>query len=254
MGWDVRRIIAGIDVKDGRVVKGVRFADPRDAGDPVEAAALYSREGADEICLLDIAASVEGRKTFAALVSEVKKAIETPLSVSGGIKSVADVGDVLAAGADAVGIGSAAVRAPGLVRDAAREYGGSKITIAMDVKRQRSGAYTVMVDMGRTDTGLDALEAAKRLEADGAGSVLLTSFDADGVMGGYDVPLCKAFAEALAIPVVASGGAGSMGHFLEVLTGSDVEAAFAASVFHFGTVRIPELKRFLRDRGVGVRI
>ncbi len=252
MKYPVKRIIAGLDVKDGKVVKSISFVNFQDAGDPVENAALYAGEGIDEICLLDIAATVEKRKTFTDMIRKVSKAVTVPLSVSGGIRVADDVGEALEAGAYRVGIGSAAVRNPDLVRRASREYGEDKIIVSIDAKAISPDKYTVMIEMGRTDTGLDALLWAKTCEANGAGAILLTAYDRDGAKNGFDIPLCRLFARELGIPVIASGGAGSMEHFLEVLRDTEVEAAFAASVFHFGLVRIPELKAYLRENGVAV--
>lgn len=250
MKYPTKRIIAGLDVKDGRVVKGVNFANLRDVGDPVENAALYANSGADEICLLDIAATIEKRKTFTDLIRKVKAVIDVPLSVSGGIRSLDDIEEVLSAGADAVGIGTAAVTSPNLIKEAAARFGGDKITVALDVKRQYPGKYTVLIEAGQNDTRIDALAFAKAREEDGAGALLMTSFDTDGARDGYDVPLYRLFAEELRIPVIASGGAGSMAHFLEVLRDTEAESAFAASVFHFGVVKIPELRAYLTENGI----
>ena len=205
MKFGTKRIIAGIDVKDGRVVKGINFADFKDAGDPIAAAALYAEQGADEICLLDIAATVEKRGTFVDLIKKVREKIKsTPVSVSGGIKELGDIGAVLEAGADFVGIGTAAVKNPALVKAAAEKYGGEKIKIALDAKKQPAGNYTVLIEMGMLDTGIDALEYAKECEANGAGSILLTSFETDGARKGYNIPLLKLFSGELEIPVIAS--------------------------------------------------
>ena len=250
MKYPTKRIIAGLDVKDGRVVKSVRFTDFQDAGDPIENAVLYAQSGADEICLLDIAATIEKRQTFTDVIRKVKDVLHVPLSVSGGIRSLQDISDVLSAGADAVGIGTAAIRNPGLIKEASECFGSNKITVALDVKKQAADKYSVVIEMGQTDTGVDALQWAKECEKNGAGAILLTAFDTDGTKAGYDIPLYRLFSNELDIPVVASGGAGSMEHFLEVLQETEVESAFAASVFHFGIVSIPELKVYLRSNGV----
>ncbi|MCL2099879.1 MAG: imidazole glycerol phosphate synthase cyclase subunit [Oscillospiraceae bacterium] len=255
MKFETKRIIAGIDVKDGRIVKGVNFADFKDAGDPVEGAVMYAEAGADEICLLDIAATVEKRGTFVDLIKKVREKVgSTPISVSGGIRESGDIGAVLEAVADFVGIGTAAVKNPALVKEAVKKYGGEKIKIALDAKKQPAGNYTVLIEMGMMDTGIDALKYAKECEASGAGSILLTSFETDGAKQGYNIPLLKLFSSELKIPVIASGGAGSMEHFLEVFRKTEVESAFAASVFHFGTVKIPELKAYLKQNGIKINL
>ncbi|MCL1848698.1 MAG: imidazole glycerol phosphate synthase cyclase subunit [Clostridiales bacterium] len=252
MKYPAKRIIAGLDVKDGRVVKGVNFANLQDVGDPVENAALYAGDGADELYLLDITATIEKRQTFTDLIKRVKEVVSVPLSVSGGIRDIHDVSDVISAGADAVGIGTAAYRNPGLIKEASARFGSGKITLALDVKKQTTGRYTVVIEAGQTDTGDDALDFAKLCEANGAGAILMTSLDTDGAQSGYDIPLYKLFADELRIPVIASGGAGSAEHFLEVLRDTEAEAAFAASVFHFGLVQIPALKSYLSQNGIQV--
>jgi cyclase len=252
MKFQTKRIITGLDVRDGKVVKGVNFANIKEAGDPIENALLYSNSGADEICLLDIAATVEKRKTFTDLIRQVKEVVNVPLSVSGGIRELDDIGNVISAGADSVGIGTAGIKNPGLIREASERYGTKKIKIAIDVKKHAPDNYTVLIEMGKTDTGIDALKWAKECEENGAGAILLTSFDTDGARNGYDIPLYRLFSNELDIPVIASGGAGSMEHFLEVLQETEVEAAFAASVFHFGIVKITELKEYLLKNNVKV--
>lgn len=253
MKFETKRIIAGLDIRDGRIVKSVNFTNFRDAGDPLEAAVLYAESGADEICLLDIAATVEKRKTFTDIIKRVREVVNVPISVSGGIRELNNIGEVLAAGADSVGIGTAAVKNPGLIKEASDKYGGKKITVALDVKKHAPEYYTVLIEMGQTDTGIDALKWAKECEKNGVGSILLTSLDTDGAQNGYDIPLYTLFSNELAIPVIASGGAGSMEHFLEVFRETEVESAFAASVFHFGTVKIPELKNYLKKEGIKIQ-
>ena len=254
MKFPIKKIIAGIDIKDGRTVKGVNFANTRDAGDPLENAVLYSQSGIDEICLLDIAATVEKRKTFTDIIKKIREAVSVPLSVSGGIREVSDIGEVLAAGADYVTIGTAAVKNPGIIREASQKYGGEKIRVAIDSKKHAPDHYTVLIEMGQTDTGVDVFKFAKECERNGAGAILVTSFETDGARNGYDIPLCKLLSNKLDIPVIASGGAGSMQHFLEVFRETEVESAFAASVFHFGVVKIPELKEYLAKEGVQVEM
>ena len=252
MKFEKKRIITGLDIKDGRIVKGVNFTGFKDAGDPIETAVLYAQNGADEICLLDIAATVEKRKTFTDLVKKIKAQVNVPLSVSGGIRELDDIGEVLASGAESVGIGTAAVKNPDLIKAAADKYGGEKIKIALDVKRKSDGNYNVLIEMGKTDTGIDAISWAKQCQSNGAGAILLTSFDTDGAKNGYDIELYKLFSSTLDIPVIASGGAGSMEHFLQVFKETEVESAFAASVFHFGIIKIPELKAYLRENNINI--
>lgn len=250
MKFPAKRIITGLDIKDGRIVKSVNFGNFKDAGDPIENAVLYSESGVNEICLLDIAATVEKRRTFTDVIKRMREVVKVPLSVSGGIRELNDIGEVLAAGAASVGIGTAGIKNPALIKEAAEKYGGKKITIALDVKKHAPGYYTVLIEMGQTDTGIDALKWAKECEKNGAGSILLTSFDTDGAKNGYDIPLYKLFSNELEIPVIASGGAGSMEHFLQVFQETEVESAFAASVFHFGIVKIPELKEYLYKNNI----
>jgi cyclase len=248
-----RRIIPCLDVDAGRVVKGVRFVDIRDAGDPVEMAAVYDREGADELVFLDITASVEKRDTMIDVVRRTAEQVFIPLTVGGGVRTVDDVRNLLRAGADKVSLNTAAVRDPDVLRAASDEFGAQCIVIAVDAKR-RDASWEVVVEGGRTPTGLDAVEWAMRATgAQGAGEVLLTSMDRDGTKDGYDVELTRAIADAVPVPVIASGGAGTPEHFAAALTDGNADAALAASVFHFGELRIAGVKAHLRDRGIPVR-
>ncbi len=247
-----KRIIPCLDIKDGRTVKGVNFVNLRDAGDPVELAARYAAEGADELVFLDITATVEGRKTFAQLVHRIAQAINIPFTVGGGIGSVADVSVLLEAGADKVSVNSAAVRNPFLINELAREFGCQCIVVAIDAKRDADD-WWVYLNGGRLRTEVRALAWAIEAEARGAGEILLTSMDHDGSKNGFAIELTKEVSERVGIPVIASGGAGSMPHFTEVFTEGKADAALAASIFHFGEIPIPDLKRYLTDNGVAVR-
>jgi cyclase len=248
-----RRIIPCLDVDAGRVVKGVRFVEIRDAGDPVEMASVYDREGADELVFLDITASWERRDTMIDVVRRTAEQVFIPLTVGGGVRSVDDVRNLLRAGADKVSLNTAAVRDPDVLRAASGEFGAQCIVIAIDA-RQRDGGWEVVVEGGRTPTGLDAIEWAARTTAElGAGEVLLTSMDRDGTKDGYDVGLTQAVSEAVPVPVIASGGAGRAEHFADALTGGRADAALAASVFHFGEMRIADVKAHLHQRGIPVR-
>jgi cyclase len=248
-----RRIIPCLDVDAGRVVKGVRFVDIRDAGDPVELAERYDAEGADELVFLDITASVEQRDTMIDVVRRTAEQVFIPLTVGGGVRTVDDVRNLLRAGADKVSLNTAAVRDPDVLRAASDEFGAQCIVIAIDARR-RDGSWEVVVEGGRTPTGLDAVEWAKRTTADhGAGEVLLTSMDRDGTKDGYDIELTRTISEAVTVPVIASGGAGTPEHFAVALTDGKADAALAASVFHFGEMRIADVKAHLRDAGIPVR-
>jgi len=247
-----KRIIPCLDIKDGRVVKGVNFVNLRDAGDPVEQARLYDEQGADELVFLDISATNEGRKTTLKLVSRVADTVFMPLTVGGGISAVDDMRNLLLAGADKVSLNSAAVRKPELLSEGAARFGAQCIVLAIDA-RWSGKNWQVFVDGGRTPTGIDALAWAARGVELGAGEILLTSMDADGTLAGYDIALTRAVAEAVSVPVIASGGAGMPLHFARVLTEGNADAALAASLFHDGKLLIPELKRELQDWGVPVR-
>lgn len=249
-----KRIIPCLDVKDGRVVKGVNFVNLRDAGDPVELAALYDREGADEIVFLDISASNEGRATMIEVVRQTAGEIAIPFTVGGGIAQVEDMKRILRAGADKIGINTAAVLNPELISDGARRFGSQCIVVAVDAKFNPAwGEWEVYTHGGRKATGIKALEWMKEAEARGAGEILLTSMDADGTKDGFDLPLTRAASAAAGIPVIASGGAGKMEHFYDVFTEGTADAALAATIFHYKEIAVPDLKRDLRARGVEVR-
>jgi len=248
-----KRIIPCLDVDKGRVVKGVKFQNLRDAGDPVEVAKGYEEQSADELVFLDITASAEERKIMIEVVQRVAETIFIPFTVGGGVSSLEDIRRLLSAGADKVSINTAAVKNPQLIYESAKRFGSQCIVVAIDAKRSQKG-WEVYIHGGRTPTGLDAVEWAKRVEGLGAGEILLTSMDADGTKKGYDIELCRAVASAVSIPVIASGGAGTMEHFYEVFTQTNVDAALAASLFHFKEVSIPELKAYLKNKGVHVRL
>ena len=248
-----KRIIPCLDVDKGRVVKGVKFQNLRDAGDPVEVAKGYEEQSADELVFLDITASAEERKIMIEVVQRVAETIFIPFTVGGGVSSLEDIRTLLSAGADKVSINTAAVKNPQLIYESAKRFGSQCIVVAIDAKRSERG-WEVYIHGGRTPTGLDAVEWAKRVESLGAGEILLTSMDADGTKKGYDIELCRAVASAVSIPVIASGGAGTMEHFYEVFTKTNVDAALAASLFHFKEVSIPGLKAYLKNKGVHVRL
>lgn len=248
-----KRIIPCLDIKDGRVVKGVNFVNLRDAGDPVEQARLYDGQGADELVFLDISATHEGRRTTLDLVGRVADTVFMPLTVGGGIRVVDDMRNLLLAGADKISVNSAAVKNPTLLSDGASRFGAQCIVLAIDARRSGAG-WQVFVNGGRVPTGMDAVEWAVRGVELGAGEILLTSMDADGTLAGYDLELTRTIAESVSVPVIASGGAGTPSHFAEVLTTGGADAALAASLFHDGKLRIPALKRELQQQGVPVRI
>jgi len=247
-----KRIIPCLDVKDGRVVKGINFVNLRDAGDPVEQARIYDRMGADELVFLDISATPEGRKTTAEMVRKVADQVFLPLTVGGGIRTSKDIRAILLAGADKVSINSAAVRRPELLTEGAERFGSQCIVLAIDAKRVRSG-WEVYVSGGRTPTGLQALEWAQRGVAMGAGEILLTSMDADGTRKGYDLELTQAVAEAVPVPVIASGGAGRLEHFADVLSEGQAAAALAATLFHDKLLTVAEIKDYLQALHLPVR-
>jgi len=249
-----KRIIPCLDVKDGRVVKGVNFVDLRDAGDPVENAKIYNDEGADELVFLDITASHEKRKTMVDVVQRVAEQVFMPFTVGGGISTNDDVRVLLNAGCDKVSINTAAVKNPGFVKEASEKFGSQCIVVAVDAKRKDDKSWEVYVRGGREATGLDVLEWVSAVEKLGAGEILLTSMDCDGTKDGYDVDLTRAVCRAVNIPVVASGGCGTLEHFKEILTNGEADAALAASVFHFKEFSIGEVKKYLKDSGVPVRI
>jgi cyclase len=248
-----KRIIPCLDVKDGRTVKGTNFVGLRDAGDPIELAARYSAEGADELVFLDISATNEGRGTFASLVAAISREINIPFTVGGGISSVADISILLDAGADKVSINTAAVRAPGVVTEAANAFGSQCVVLAVDAKQTDSG-WRVFLNGGRIPTELDAIDWIKRGIELGAGEILLTSMNSDGTKDGFEVELTRRASESVSVPVIASGGAGSRDDFAEIFIRGKADAALAASVFHFGEIAIPDLKNFLNMRGVPVRL
>ena len=249
-----KRIIPCLDVKEGRVVKGTNFVGLRDAGDPVELAAKYDLEGADELVFLDITASVEERATMRDVVDKTASEVFMPLTVGGGIRTVEDVRKMLQAGADKVSFNTAAIKNPSILRECATLFGRQCTVLAVDAKRVGDNKWEVYINGGRTPTGLDVLEWVREATALGAGEILLTSMDADGTKDGYDIALTRAVSEALSVPVIASGGAGKLEHFYEVLTEGKADAVLAASVFHYGQFRVREVKEYLRERGVEVRL
>ncbi|HKW96335.1 MAG TPA: imidazole glycerol phosphate synthase subunit HisF [Bryobacteraceae bacterium] len=248
-----KRIIPCLDVTGGRVVKGVHFVNLRDAGDPVELADRYNREGADELVFLDITASSDAREIMAGVVARTARKVFIPLAVGGGIRSVADARRILMSGADKVSVNTAAVRRPELITELSNEFGAQAVVLAIDARRRAPDAWNVFTRGGRDDEGIDAIEWAARGEALGAGEILLTSMDTDGVQRGFDCALTRAVSRATHIPVIASGGAGKPEDFLEVLTEGEADAALAASIFHYGTHTICELKEFLDRHGIPVR-
>jgi len=250
-----KRIIPCLDVKDGRVVKGVRFVDLRDAGDPVEAALAYDAQGADELVFLDIAASHEDRAIMLDVVRRTAEGIYMPLTVGGGIRSIDDVRLLLRAGADKVSLNTAALERPAVIREAARRFGSQCVVVAIDARRETSAGHRwgVYTHGGRRPAGRDALEWAREAVALGAGEILLTSMDRDGTKDGYDLELTRTVSEAVSVPVIASGGAGSMEHLYEGLADGRADAVLAASIFHFGIHTIAEARAYLRERGVPVR-
>jgi cyclase len=246
-----RRVVPCLDVKDGRVVKGINFLELRDAGDPVEQAAAYDAQGADELCFLDISASPEGRSTLVDVVARTADQVFAPLTVGGGVRSVADAERLLEAGADKIAVNTAAIRAPELVAEISARFGNQAIVVAVDAKR-RPGGWEVYSHGGRTPEGLDALAWCRRVTDLGAGELLVTSMDRDGTGQGYDLELIRAVATTVSIPVIASGGVGELAHLAEGLE-AGADAVLAASIFHFGHHTIPEAKAFLAARGIAVR-
>jgi len=248
-----KRIIPCLDVRDGRVVKGVNFVGLRDAGDPVELAKYYSDQGADEIVFLDITATSDARKTVADVVERTASQVFVPLTVGGGIRSLEDFQLLLRAGADKISINSAAVAAPTLIPEAAERFGSQCVVLAIDARERLGGGWEVVVAGGRIPTGLDAVAWAMKGEKLGAGEILLTSMDADGTKMGFDLPLTRAITEAVHIPVIASGGCGSIFHFAQVFEQTGADAALAASLFHFGELTVPQVKEYLKSRNIPVR-
>ena len=248
-----KRIIPCLDVRDGKVVKGINFVGIKEVGDPVELAKQYSDSGADEIVYLDITASHEGRATMLDVVRRTAEVVFVPLTVGGGIRTIDDVRDTLRAGSDKVGINSAAVRNPELINEAAKLFGRQCIVAAVDAKRVDDGSWHVVINGGRIDTGKDLLEWVQELEERGAGEILLTSMDADGTKAGYDLEMTKAVCDLVNIPVIASGGAGSVDDFADVFAATGCDAALAASLFHYGELTIDEVKDAMRARGIPAR-
>ncbi|MBR1761745.1 MAG: imidazole glycerol phosphate synthase subunit HisF [Eubacterium sp.] len=248
-----KRIIPCLDVKNGRVVKGVSFVGLRDAGDPVECAKAYDKQGADELVLLDIMASHEGRSTMIDIVSRVANSVFIPFTVGGGITTTDDFKELLRAGADKISVNSAAVRNPELINDAAYKFGSQCVVCAIDAKRN-GASWEVYLNGGRIPTGIDAIKWAEEAYKRGAGEILLTSMDKDGQKTGYDIELTRAVSESVGIPVIASGGAGRAEHFLDVLTKGKADAVLAASLFHFNELPVPKLKEYLKENNISVRI
>ncbi|MBM3889273.1 MAG: imidazole glycerol phosphate synthase subunit HisF [Verrucomicrobia bacterium] len=250
------KIMPCLDMKNGRVVKGIHFVDLRDAGDPVQNAAFYQKEGADELAMLDIAATVENRKTRLEWVKNVSAVIDIPLTVGGGIGSLEDIEMVLEAGADKVSMNSAAVKNPDLVRQAAAQFGSAKIVIAVDARRNKvmPSGFELVVSGGTKPVGQDAVAWAKRCEELGAGTVLPTSMDGDGTQTGYDLEFTRAISDAVKLPVIASGGAGKLEHFYDAVVKGGAQIVLAASVFHFRTLSIRQVKEYLRDKGLTVNL
>lgn len=250
-----KRIIPCLDVKNGRVVKGVNFINFTDAGDPAEVGVAYDKSGADELVFLDITASSDARNTAVEMVRRVAERVFIPFTVGGGIRTVEDFKAILREGADKVSVNSAAIMNPNLISEAADKFGSQCVVVAIDAKRRADGdGFTIYKNGGRVDMGIDAVEWAVKAEKLGAGEILLTSMDGDGTKAGYDLELTRAVAENVSIPVIASGGAGTMEHFYEAFTEGKAEAALAASLFHFKELEIRDLKKYLRDKGISVRL
>lgn len=249
-----KRIIPCLDIQNGRVVKGVNFINIRDAGDPVEAAIEYENQGADEIAFLDITATSENRNIMLHVIEKAAENVFMPITVGGGIRNIEDIRNLFAAGADKVSINSEAVKNPDFIKEASNKFGSQAVIAAIDAKSDEKGSWEVVIAGGRKKTGIDAVEWAKTMEKFGAGEILLTSMDRDGMKNGYDIELTKAISEAVTIPVIASGGVGTKEHFYEGLTDGKADAALAASVFHFQEMTIKEVKEYLKDRGVSIRI
>lgn len=249
-----KRIIPCLDVNNGRVVKGVNFVNLRDAGDPVEIASFYNRAMADEIVFLDITASSDARNIMLDVVARTAEQVFIPLTVGGGIRTIEDFRRILSAGADKISVNSAALNRPELINEAAEKFGNQCVVVAIDAKRRDAGGFDVYLNGGRVNTGRDAVEWAVEAERRGAGEILLTSMDCDGTKAGYDIELTRAVSDAVSIPVIASGGAGNMEHFAQALTEGRAEAALAASLFHYREMEILDLKHYLADRGIPVRI
>lgn len=250
-----KRVIPCLDVKNGRVVKGVNFVELKDAGDPVEIAKAYDKAGADELVFLDITASSDARNTVVDLVREVAAQVFIPFTVGGGIRTVDDFRQLLREGADKISINSSAINTPELIKEASEKFGSQCVVVAIDAKRREDGSgWNIYKNGGRIDVGIDAIEWAKKVEALGAGEILLTSMDCDGTKAGYDLELTKTIADAVSIPVIASGGAGNLEHFYDALTKGNADAVLAASLFHYKELEIKEVKEYLRSKDVSVRL
>ena len=249
------RVIPCLDVNNGRVVKGVNFVNLIDAGDPVECALAYDKAGADEVVFLDITASCDGRETVVDMVREVAKKLFIPFTVGGGIRTVEDFKVILREGADKVAVNSAAIKRPELISEAAQKFGSQCVVVAIDAKRREPfDGWNIYLNGGRVDTGIDALEWAKKAESLGAGEILLTSMDCDGTKAGFDIELTRTIADAVNIPVIASGGAGTLEHFTQAVKEGHADAVLAASLFHFKELEIKEVKEYLREKGISVRL
>jgi len=253
---DYRRIIPCLDVRDGRLVKGVNFVDLKDVGDPAENGAAYSEVGADELVFLDITATIEKRKTLIDAVKRTVERISVPLTVGGGIRSIQDIQDLMEVGVSRVSINTAAVRNPDFVKEAAGKFGSEKIVIAIDTRSssQIPSGFEVMVSGGREPTGIDAVKWAREVEDLGAGAILPTSMDTDGTQAGYDIPMTRAIADAVSLPVIASGGAGTLEHLYEAITQGHADAVLVASIVHFGKYTIRQMKKYLAERGIPVKL
>ncbi|NLW91921.1 MAG: imidazole glycerol phosphate synthase subunit HisF [Syntrophomonadaceae bacterium] len=249
-----KRIIPCLDVHAGRVVKGINFVNLRDAGDPVELAAFYDAEGADELVFLDITASHEARNTMVEVVKATARQVFIPFAVGGGIRTIDDIRDILVAGADKVSINSAAIRNPSIVTEGALKFGSQCIVVAIDARQSGRDSWEVFINGGRVPTGIDAVEWALKVQELGAGEILLTSMDRDGTKDGYDLPLTAAISQALSIPVIASGGAGNLEHLYEGVTSGQADAVLCASIFHYREYSVTQAKQYLTDKGVAVRI
>ncbi|MCK5128727.1 MAG: imidazole glycerol phosphate synthase subunit HisF [Clostridiales bacterium] len=249
-----KRIIPCLDVHNGRVVKGVNFIDLQDAGDPVEAANAYNKAGADELVFLDITASSDERNIILDVVSKTAEQVFIPLTVGGGIRSVEDFRKILKAGADKISINSSALRNPQLISDAAQKFGSQCVVVAIDAKKRNDGGWNAFINGGRADFGIDAVKWAKKAQELGAGEILLTSMDCDGTKAGYDIELTRTISDQLTIPVIASGGAGNIDHFVEAIIDGHADAVLAASLFHFGELKIMDVKRELKKRNIEVRL
>ena len=253
---DYRRIIPCLDVKDGRLVKGVHFVEIKDVGDPAENGAAYSQAGADELVFLDITATLEKRKTMIDAVRRTVEQISIPLTVGGGIGSCSDIEALISVGVSKISINSAAVRNPDFVKEAADEFGGDKVVVAIDTRSssQLPSGFEVVVNGGTKPAGIDAVEWAKKVEDLGAGAILPTSMDADGTLAGYDIPMTSAIADAVSLPVIASGGAGKLEHLYEAIVQGHADAVLVASIAHFGTFTIRQMKEYLSEQGIAVRL